>query len=237
MSTKNNKIVIRENAEQATAFIAEMKDKYLSAVTSFCIALDSMKVKPTKGIFEAAIQGNFQYIDKAYKKASEQDLKMFATSEARSVVQAKFTQRMNTFKTSVQQWFSGYVGNDYSNSSHISSSFEQLLKKPNKQGSVPMNSITLVQFVTINSTGTPTITQEKEEAIRDAFRDYADSQETAIIQAQKESAKALNKFFTALWDSGMRPSAYYSAPVLARYFRFEDAKDGGVVVKALTENV
>ena len=42
--------------------------------------------------------------------------------EARSIVLAGFTQQMNTLKMSVKQWFNGYVGNDYLNSSYASGS-------------------------------------------------------------------------------------------------------------------
>jgi len=216
--------VIRENSDQAEQFLTDYESKYIPALEKACQSIKELGVTPTKAILVQAIVGNFEPLEEAYREVMTADMQLFKSPAGRAAMEDIFAENIHSIKSQLVQLFTGIVGNNWAGGNTYGT-FEELTCSRDKDGKVPLDSISLAQFFLVTEEGAPFMPESAREAILDAFKDYANPKAEKLLEAQKKAANALNAFTKALQEANLPIPLDFPAFYFNRYFKAERSEE------------
>jgi len=216
--------VIRANSDQAEQFLTDYENKYIPALEKVCRSIKGIGVTPTKAIVVQAIVGNFEPLEEAYREVMTADMQLFKSPAGRAAMEDIFTENIHSIKSQFVQQFTGIVGNNWAGGNTYGS-FEELTCTREKDGKVPLDSISLAQFFSVTEEGAPFMPESAKEAILEAFKDYANPKAEKLLEAQKKAANALTAFAKALQEANLSIPLDVPAFFFRRYFTPEQSEE------------
>ena len=216
--------VIRENSDQAEQFLTDYENTYIPALEKACQSIKELGVTPTKAIVVQAITGDFEPLTEAYRVVMEADMQLFKSPAGRAAMDDIFTENIHSIKSQFVQLFNGIVGNNWAGGIAYGS-FEELTNSRDKDGRVPLDSVSLAQFFLVTEEGAPFMPESAREAILDGFKDYANPKAEKLLDAQKKAANALNAFTKALQEANLPIPLDFPAFYFNRYFKAERSEE------------
>ncbi|MDX9847486.1 MAG: hypothetical protein RBT74_10945 [Tenuifilaceae bacterium] len=222
--TAKIRTVIRQNRDQAEQFLTDYQNKYIPALEKACRSIKEIGVTPTKAIVVQAITGDFEPLKEAYSEVMEADMLLFKSPAGRAAMEDIFKENIHRIKSQFEQLFTGIVGNNWAGGNTYGM-FEELTYTRDKDGNVPLDSISLAQFFDVSDEGAPYMPESAIEAVLDAFRDYANPKAEKLLEAQKKAANALTAFAKALQDANLSIPLDVPAFFFRRYFKAERSEE------------
>ncbi|MDD2196113.1 MAG: hypothetical protein PHW91_02895 [Bacteroidales bacterium] len=222
--TAKIRTVIRQNRDQAEQFLTDYQNKYIPALEKACRSIKEIGVTPTKAIVVQAITGDFEPLEEAYREVMEADMLLFKSPAGRAAMEDIFKENIHRIKSQFEQLFTGIVGNNWAGGNTYGT-FEELTYTRDKDGNVPLDSISLAQFFDVSDEGAPFMPESAIEAVLDAFRDYANPKAEKLLEAQKKAANALTAFAKALQDANLSIPLDVPAFFFRRYFTPEQSEE------------
>lgn len=222
--TAKIRTVIRQNSNQAEQFLTDYQNKYIPALEKACRSIKEIGVTPTKAIVVQAITGDFEPLEEAYMEVMGADMQLFKSPAGRAAMEDIFKENIHRIKSQFEQLFTGIVGNNWAGGNTYGT-FEELTYTRDKDGNVPLDSISLAQFFSVTEEGAPFMPESAIEAVLDAFRDYANPKAEKLLEAQKKAANALTAFAKALQDANLSIPLDVPAFFFRRYFTPEQSEE------------
>jgi hypothetical protein len=232
------KLALNENADKSAAFLADLQNHYLPAVSAIFNSIKELGiVNPSRSLLFSTIQGDFGPLEQAYDEVTRSDVESFKSQAAKDQMLSIFQGKLDSIRDQVNVLFSDMIGTvttTYETGTTFDS-FEALATSQGKFGKISMTSQSLVKFVALNDAGVLVIPDEAKESIIDAFIEYADATKQMIYDLQQKAAKALGEFAGALSDAGIKHDLEIVPQVfMRRFFNLDRSEDG---TYAITERV
>lgn len=215
------KILISENSEKANAFISELESVYLASVSTVSIMIQSLGVDvPSKKFLFDVIRGDLKALQAKYEELFKKDIEEFKSTFLHAQMRQTFNEtmdaRLREIRKKVENLF--FSAEEINNRRLSDSYFEQ--------------------FVDIDESGMPYLSDESRASIIESFKEYIDDpKEEKMYLAQHALAKALNDFVAALHAGGIS-SAIEVFPhlFLRKYFKMTEKENGSLEISAVPVN-
>jgi hypothetical protein len=240
MNTKaksEQRTVIRENEDQAKAFILEMEVNYIQAVIEVFDSLKELGIKsPSKSLLFDTIAGKIEPLQTAYDEITRSDIEGFKSQAAKDQMASIFADKLSGIRQQVKEMFSGDFGNQYAGGWNFPS-FNDLIRNREKWGFFPMSDPKLYEFVEIIE-DVPVIPEEAKVRIMDIFRDYALPGEQIIVEKQVKAAAALKELTGALTEAGIHfDLEIFPQSFMKRFFDILKDDDGNIEIAARIDGI
>ena len=215
------KILISENSEKANAFISELESVYLASVSTVSIMIQSLGVDvPSKKFLFDVIRGDLKALQAKYEELFKKDIEEFKSTFLHAQMRQTFNEtmdaRLREIRKKVENLF--FSAEEINNRRLSDSYFEQ--------------------FVDIDESGMPYLSDESRASIIESFKEYIDDpKEEKMYHAQQAVAKNLNDFVEALRNGGI-DSGIDAFPILflRKYFKIVKEDNGKLKVTAVPVN-
>lgn len=227
------KILVKENAAQSSAFIEDFENKYISAINGVFDGIVELGIEsPTRSMVLDAIKGNFDEIRSAYNEFTRGDLESVKTRAAKENLKELFARELQNFINKVNNLFSRTIGNtdspefpDFDTQSRNAGSLAELAEST--WGHIPARSEDLIGFVDFDKTGRAFLSDVNKDKIRDLFSEFIDDpNEILILKTQKEVAGSLQTLINACEDFGIKTRADVNTVAFMRFFFDVSIEDG-----------
>lgn len=175
------KILISENNEKANAFISELENIYLASVSAVYIKIQALGVEiPSKKFLFDVIRGDMKALQAKCEDLIKPDIETFKSPIAQAQTKKAFDERMDEIRKTVEALF--FSTKEINNRRLNDKYFEQ--------------------FIDIDESGKPYISDETIASIEESFKEYIDSAEgEKVYNMQQSAAKALDDFLGALYKA------------------------------------
>jgi len=209
------KILISENSEKANAFISELENVYLTSVSAVYAKIQALGLEiPSKKFLFDVIQGDLKTLSEKYEELTKSDVETFKSPAAKAQMQATFEENLGDVRRTVEELFFS-------------------TKEINKHR---LNDKCFEQFINIDKSGKPYISDESRALIIENFKEYIDDpKEEKMYHSQQAVAKSLNDFVEALRNGGI-DSGIDAFPLffLRKYFKIVKKDNGQLEITAET---
>ncbi|OCW94284.1 hypothetical protein A9168_07480 [Macellibacteroides sp. HH-ZS] len=211
------KILISENSEKANAFISELESVYLSSVSAVNANIQALGVEvPSKKFLFDVIRGDLKALQAKYEELTTPDIEAFKSPITQAQMKRTFDDRFDEIRRTVEELF--HTAKEINNRRLNDKYFEQ--------------------FIDLDESGKPYISDESKASIIESFKEYIDDpKEEKMYLAQHALAKALNDFVAALHAGGIS-SAIEVFPhlFLRKYFKMTEKENGSLEISAVPVN-
>lgn len=211
------KILISENSEKANTFISELESVYLSSVSVVYAKIQALGVEmPSKKFLFDVIRGDLKTLRAKYEELTKSDIAAFKSPAAQAQMSKTFDERLDDIRRTVETFF--FSSKEIYNRQLNDKYFEQ--------------------FIDLDESGKPYISDESKVSIIESFKEYIDDpKEEKMYHAQQAVAKNLNDFVEALRNGGI-DSGIDAFPILflRKYFKIVKEDNGKLKVTAETVN-
>lgn len=207
------KILISENSEQANAFISELENVYLTPISAVYAKIQALGLEiPSKKFLFDVIRGDLKALCTKYGELTKPDVETFKSSAAQAQMNKTFEEKLDDIrKTAEVLFFSTKTIN-------------------NRR----LNDKYFEQFINVDESGKPYISDESRASIIESFKEYIDDpKEEKIYLAQQAAAKAMADFVEALRSDGINSGIdTYVHLFFRKFFRITEKANGSLEITA-----
>ncbi len=211
------KILISENSEKANAFISELENVYLASVSTVSLMIQSLGVDvPSKKFLFDVIRGDLKALQAKYEELFKKDIEEFKSTFLHAQMKQTFNEtmdaRLREIRKKVENLF--FSAEEINNRRLSDSYFEQ--------------------FVDIDESGMPYLSDESRASIIESFKEYIDDpKEEKMYLTHQAAAKSMTDFVEALRSGGINSGIdTYVHLFFRKFFKIDEKANGSLEIKA-----
>ena len=207
------KILISENSEKANAFISELESVYLSSVSAVNANIQALGVEvPSKKFLFDVIRGDLKALQAKYEELTTPDIEAFKSPAAQAQMNKTFEEKLDEIRRTVEALF--FSAKEISNRRLNDKYFEQ--------------------FINLDESGNPYISDESRASIIESFKEYIDDpKEEKMYLTHQAAAKSMNDFVEALRSDGINSGIdTYVHLFFRKFFKITEKENGSLEITA-----